>query len=558
MKSITTLLLALTLCNGFTSVSKNLDKGFKTLSRNKPDKALQKFNNALEENPDCALCLYGAALIISDSTNSYYNLEKAYKLIHQAIDLMKANKVVQLPDFSNAHIDPNELDKLASNIEHEQYIHLNINDIVAFSTYVEKHHNAVTLDLFTEHRNKLGYLKALNLNTIESYNSFIIKYPQASDNMNARVRRNKLAFDLAKNSKDVHALDEFIKNYPDAEQSTEAKTIRNQWAYIALLENETELDQIKIEKQDIELKHNLAEIEIHKAHKETLLVGLALLGIVLGLSFYGYLIKRKTNKKISEQKDDIEQKNEHIINSLKYARYIQHAILPNINTIKSNFEDALIYYKPKDIVSGDFYWFYEIDDKKIIAAIDCTGHGVPGAFMSMIGNTLLNLIVKTKRITEPDKILFELRKEVIKALAQNESQEQNDGMDIALTVIEGKKVTYSGAYSPLIHISEGETYIRKADRMPIGTHYQSDEKPFIGHQFEVKKGDWIYLYTDGYQDQFGGTDDKKFTSKRFKKLLANLSTKDALEQSILLEKERINWQGKTAQTDDITIIGFKI
>jgi len=557
MKSFITLALLFSLFTSTASTSKNLDKGFKTLSKNKPDKALVKFNNALKENPDCALCLYGVALIISDSTNSHYDLERAYKLIHQAIDLIGTNDLVQLPDFNDAHVDPHELAKLASTIEHQQYEHLDVNDLLAFSAYVKLHHNAITLDSFKEHRDKLGYLQALELNTIESYNTFIKKYPQATDNLNARVRRNKLAFEKAKGSKDVHALDEFIKKYPQAKQTSEAITIRNQWAYIALLEKEKELTQIKIEKQGVELKNNLVEIEIHKAQNETLIVGLFLMVLVLGLAFYGYLMKRKANRQISQQKNDIEKKNLQIIDSLKYARYIQQAILPSVDSIKSKFKDAFVYYKPKDIVSGDFYWFYEIDNKKILAVIDCTGHGVPGAFMSMIGNTLLNLIVKTKKITAPDQILFELRKEVIKSLAQNEKQEQHEGMDITLVVVEDLLVSYSGAYNPLVHISGTENNVIKANRMPIGTQLKSDDKPFTAHQFTVKQGDVLYLYSDGYQDQFSSDDDKKYGSKKFRQFLQELSSSDSTNQLKKLDQEQKNWQKDTNQTDDITIMGLK-
>lgn len=554
MKSYISFLL-ITLIS-FGGLSNNLDKGFKTLSKNKPDKALIKFSKSLGKNSDCALCMYGIALIISDSSNNDYNLERAYSLIHKAIDLVNDNKAVQLPAFSVSHIDLLELEKLAQNIEHQQYEHLPINDFIAFSYYIETHHNALTLETFTAHRNRLGYLKALEENTIEAYNEFIEKFPDAKDVIDARVRRNQLAFDLAKESKDVHKLDQFIKDYPEAKQVPEAKHFRNQWSYITLLEREQELDKIALEKQNIEIKKNEAEIDTQKAQNTTLTISLILTAVILGLAFYGFIITKRSNNKISEQKNVIEEKNTHIINSLNYAKYIQDAILPSTDYINSNFADAFVLYNPKDIVSGDFYWFHEIDSKRIIAVVDCTGHGVPGAFMSMIGNTLLNKIIKTKGILDPATILFELRKEVISTLEQNNKKEQNDGMDISLAIIENQKVQFAGAFNPLIHISKQETKVYKADRMPIGRYHKKDDTPFTKHEFSVKQGDAVFIYSDGYHDQFGGTEDKKFGSKRFKNLLQEISSLKANDQQFKLEQELKQWQGDTPQTDDVTVIGL--
>ncbi len=269
------------------------------------------------------------------------------------------------------------------------------------------------------------------------------------------------------------------------------------------------------------------------------------------------LALKKSNKVLSEQKVIIESKNKDITASITYAKRIQDAILPAKDTIKKYLKHTMVFYKPRDIVSGDFYWFRHINGFSYLAAVDCTGHGVPGAFMSMIGNTLLNKLIPN--YNTPAQILNEMKKEVINTLDQTGAGDQKDGMDVALCVIDHKKKTvqYAGAYNPLYLIRNGEMIVTKADRMPIGSFIAGFDRDFTNHTIELKRNDTIYIASDGFQDQFGKDDDKKYSSKQFKNFLLKIHEFDMEEQEALLDKELKEWKGDTDQLDDILVIGVK-
>lgn len=260
-----------------------------------------------------------------------------------------------------------------------------------------------------------------------------------------------------------------------------------------------------------------------------------------------------------KQEQIITQKNKDITDSISYARKIQHAILPNDGLIKSHLPHSFVLYMTKDIVSGDFYWFSHLDGFSIIAAVDCTGHGVPGAFMSLIGYNLLNKIVNEEKITDPKEILFQLNRGVLDALHKNES-ESKDGMDIAICKINHKENTleYGGAMRPLWIINSGVLTEIKADKIPIGTK-QTDRNEVIvytTHTVSINKGDSFYIFTDGYADQFGGANDKKYSTGKFKELLLNNSKLDFFSQERNVKSEHLKWKGGNEQVDDILLIGF--
>lgn len=279
------------------------------------------------------------------------------------------------------------------------------------------------------------------------------------------------------------------------------------------------------------------------------------------------IIKQKTAE-VVKQKEEIELKNKDITDSINYAQKIQEAILPSDLDIKKHLPENFVLFKPKDIVSGDFYWFSKKEDKAFIAAADCTGHGVPGAFMSMIGNSLLNEIVNDRGVDEPAKILQQLKEGVIKSLKQTgEAGKQKDGMDIALCAFDFKnnKLEFSGAYNPLIRIREGELEETRSDRMPIGIYSDDGGRKFTNYELEMKKGDMYYFFTDGYVDQFGGPKGKKFMGKRFKMLLKEIyqlpmkNQKQKLDEVVEGWKSYVMADGSTyEQMDDILVIGVKV
>ncbi|MCB1176998.1 MAG: cyclic nucleotide-binding domain-containing protein [Leptospiraceae bacterium] len=274
--------------------------------------------------------------------------------------------------------------------------------------------------------------------------------------------------------------------------------------------------------------------------------------------------EQKKNLEISYK--EIEEKNYHITQSISYAKKIQKSILPTKDLILQSLPDSFILFRPRDVVSGDFYWFYEHKDKKnknnnftIIAAVDCTGHGVPGALMSMIGNGLLNDIVKVRKITNPSEILNELNIGVEIALNQKRT-DIRDGMDIALCKIIPfkKEIQFSGAMNSLYYIGNNHFSEIKGERKSIGGGNSDSIKEFKLHTIKLTSSTIIYIYSDGYMHQFGGEHNKKFSSRKFKELLFNIHNLPMPEQKFILEKEMVEWMGQNDQLDDMLVIGVKI
>jgi serine phosphatase RsbU (regulator of sigma subunit) len=266
------------------------------------------------------------------------------------------------------------------------------------------------------------------------------------------------------------------------------------------------------------------------------------------------------NEEITAQKEMIEEKNTSITASITYAEKIQSAVLPPDDFFKENLSDYFIFFRPRDIVSGDFYWGANKNGRLVIVAADCTGHGVPGAFMSMLGTAFLNEIVADMEYPESHRILDQLRRNVIEAMRQTgEEGEAKDGMDIALCVLDSKKMKlqYSGAFNPLYYIKNNELLLIKADRMPIGIH-QIQSAGFTKNDLELKPGECFYLFSDGFADQFGGPEGKKFKNKAFQELLLANHHKSMTEQKRLLEETFDEWKKDFDQIDDVLVMGVRV
>lgn len=269
----------------------------------------------------------------------------------------------------------------------------------------------------------------------------------------------------------------------------------------------------------------------------------------------------KQKEEIEKQRDEIAEHQKNITDSIKYAKRIQTAILPADDYIEQNLPDSFILYLPKDIVSGDFYWMNTNENEVYIAAVDCTGHGVPGAFMSIVGNNQLNYAVNVKNARKPSEILNELNKGVTNSLKQKRGKYSvKDGMDIALCAInfEQKKIQFAGAYNPLYLIRNGEFQKIKGDKFPVGSFYGEELQEFTNHEFNLEKGDVIYIFSDGFADQFGGPDGRKYMYKPFRELLISIHEKPMEEQKQILHETLIEWQGDEVQVDDILVIGVRI
>ncbi len=265
------------------------------------------------------------------------------------------------------------------------------------------------------------------------------------------------------------------------------------------------------------------------------------------------------NKLLEGTFKELDDAYSNITASINYAKRIQEAMLPQVESIEAVFQDCFVLFKPRDIVSGDFYWFTQKNNKIIIAAIDCTGHGVPGAFMSMIGNDLLHQIVDMREILHADQILNELHRGVRTILKQGES-ENRDGMDVALCVIDKEQgiMEFAGAHNPILVIQNGETKYVKADKMAIGGYQREGERIFQKKVFSIEQETTFYIYSDGYQDQFGGPSGRKFMAKRMRQILCELYDKPMKRQKRVLDRIINFWMKGHPQLDDILIMGIKI
>ena len=269
-------------------------------------------------------------------------------------------------------------------------------------------------------------------------------------------------------------------------------------------------------------------------------------------------VKERTSEVI-KQKAIIEEKNKDITDSIKYAKKIQQAIAPNIDEFNKNFIDSFILYKPKDIVSGDFYWFEHFADTTVFAAADCTGHGVPGAFMSLICSDIMYKVVYDQKITSPADALKLIDDKLVQLIRKSSESSANDGMDIALCSYSKNDsiLNYAGAHRPILIIRNGEILEYRPNKFSIGGH-STEGKHFDLNQIQVYPGDQIYLVTDGYADQFGGDKGKKFKFKNLKELILSVSEKPMLEQKMIIDETFESWKGGLEQVDDVCLIGVKI
>ena len=270
--------------------------------------------------------------------------------------------------------------------------------------------------------------------------------------------------------------------------------------------------------------------------------------------------RKKTEQQLILKNKELEQHNKDMVDSIQYASRIQEAILPDVQKIKDTFKDAFVLYEPKDVVSGDYYFFYKRLNKVFVAAVDCTGHGVPGALMSIIANGILKEVIIKKGLEEPSEILYALDEELFLALNKQKNEGvTHDGMDVALGVFDlaANTLTYSGAFRPMILVRGQEIIEFEANRFPIG-FYGDVAKKFVSRKIDLLENDTFYFFTDGYCDQFGGEQKKKFNRKRFKELLLSAGSMEMDEQESFLQYALLNWRQEEEQMDDILVMGVRI
>lgn len=412
------------------------------------------------------------------------------------------------------------------------------------------------------------------------------------DSLNLKRERLLLRKELFK-----QALAQIEKDKLSAHSSVDSAMIKEREARLFFMQQELMLAEQELERVNNELKLRDLEIKNKNNILISLLIGLVLLLMLLYITFKSYKTKKKNsevllqknkiinqrneeintqnneliqrNEEIRAQKEEIEGQKSEIIASINYAQRIQKALLPISNEISDALYEHFVLYKPCNIVSGDFYWFKKIKNFLVIATADCTGHGVPGAFMSMLGIAFLNEIVTRRSMDSSAEILNRLRNRVKKSLHQHgKFNETNDGMDISLYIIneETLELQFSGAYNPLYIVRKtnqndsnnrnGELIELKADKQPIAVYLI--EKEFTTQQFQLQKNDCLYSFSDGYADQFGGSDGRKYKSRKFKELILANYEQPMDKQREVLENEFNNWKGNHEQIDDVLVMGIRI
>jgi len=343
--------------------------------------------------------------------------------------------------------------------------------------------------------------------------------------------------------------------------------------------------QVSKKQEEVDKQKMLNEKQVEEAQKQSTRLKFLMGGVfalLLLAAFFIWNIKQKknANAKLSKQKAEVEQQREEInaqheeiyqqnmalteheneiTGSIQYAQNIQKAILPSDELISSMLNEHFILYLPKDIVSGDFYWLKQIKNFTIVVVADCTGHGVPGAFMSMLGSSFLSEIITRRSLDSAGQNLDRLRSKIKKALKQTgEEGSSRDGMDLSLFIIDNEslELQFSGAYNSLIIIRNEELIQLKADRQPVAIY--SIEKPFSTQKLQLQKGDCIYAFSDGFADQFGGELGKKYKTSNFKKLLKKISHKPMTEQNLLLNQVFHDWRGTSSQIDDVLVMGMRV
>ncbi|MBA4241876.1 MAG: hypothetical protein C0448_14215 [Sphingobacteriaceae bacterium] len=530
------------------------------ISLGKLDNAIQYFERALKiayelDNKNAiASCLISIGTIYSDKKDYPKSLDYYF----QSLKLFQEVK--------------NE-DAIATNYNNIADSYLNLKEYNKSLQYITK-----AAELYEQTGNIYGQSLALNnigdyyysvgnqAKAIEYFKQGLEKGKliEANEHMLASYKGMAKAYKKLGDYKSALEVHELFQQLNDSIYSIESiKQISEMQEKFDTEKKEREIDLLK---KDKKIKED-ALYEQSLINRAIVIVGILLLLLTIVL-IWAFIQKRKANQILDLKNSKIEiayntigLQHKDIKDSINYAKKIQEAILPPDKFIKENLPNSFVYYAPKDIVSGDFYWVDQIDNKVLFGAVDCTGHGVPGAFMSIVGHNLLEKAINEFKLSQPALILNSLSQGIVKTLHQSENETGlKDGMDIALCSINfnTKKLEYAGAYNPLYIIRNGQLIQINSDKKAIGNYNHEKTDEYTHHEFDLLKGDTIYVFTDGYADQFGGPKGKKFKYKSLQQLLISIHDKDMNEQKTILEETFSNWKGNLEQVDDILIMGVRV
>lgn len=507
---------------------------------------MQQYNNAF--------VYYGKALALSNELKNNYQISLVLKNIGNVYQQLNNNDTALI--YYQKTLAINE--ELADSIGMAVTL-MNIGEVYRTQKNYEKsiHYCGKALEIHEKLRNEIEIARTLhNLGVLEYENNNYEKgiellkkslnIADSIENKDLTILGNQALAEAYYKKGDYKSAYEHYKIHSAVKDS-----VFNESSTKAIAEMQTKYETDKKEQQ-IEL------LTKDKRNQETLrnalIVGVLLLLIVAALAYNRYRIKQKANIEIA-------QKNKEINESISYAKRIQTSFLTSEKYIAKHLSDYFILYAPRNVVSGDFYWLMEKNNNLYVCTADCTGHGIPGAFMSLISMGILNEIIYSKtHISHTDDILNELRRIIILAVnPEGSSEEARDGMDAVLARFDFQKMEmeYSAANSSFYVIRNGELLIFKPDKMPVGKHIGT-EKPFTRNLISIQKGDCIYTFSDGFADQFGGVDDKKFQTKRLKKMFMDNYQKPMNVQKEIYAQTLKEWQGTNEQVDDILVMGVRV
>ncbi len=468
-------------------------------------------------------------------------------------------------------------------------------------TYVLQGHNEEALSLLDEvletaeqHGDILLRARSLlelgkayyNLSELDQSFAFLNEAAQQARGLKgtyANVILQECYLNLAKYYNQIGNLEEALVNFRRYSLEQERMYQEQASRQVAEMQTVYEVDEktSRIESLQQQSKIRGLEYDQRKLVNYVLISGILFL-FGLGLVFYSkYRLKIQANRKLEKQKASINQQRQKIEKqrdeivlksqlleensrdikaSIEYARRIQMSLLPARNELKHLFPESLIFFQPKDIVSGDFYWLHETEDTVILSVLDCTGHGVPGAFMTVLANTILNQLALEDKMTSPNVVLTLMDTHIREALRQQDAENpNNDGLDMAVCFIDRQTLvmSYSGAQMPMYYFKQGALHQLNPDRYFIGGAYYP-EKCFTNQTLQLCSGDTFYLASDGFQDQFGGPKDKKFMRRRFKEMLTVLQSQHVAQQHQQIERTFYEWKGQQVQTDDVLVVGVRV
>lgn len=516
------------------------------------DKALEAFKKcyslalAVNDSASIALSSFG----IGNIYGTLGNMDSAMKYLNYALPAFATQKYTYAEAMTYTLIGQLK----ATEKKYDESLHSLEKAMILFKTIGQAYGISVTYQSIGRTFEDMGDKKNALSNYLLGYEMNLKR--NAYDNLKESCASISSLYKSLGDHK--NALD-FHEKYMDYKDSVFNDQSRKQ-----LLEVETRYQTEKKEKE-IRLKN----LELEKSNEDVknrtlfLYLSLGVSFIFLLMSFFVFMQfkeKKRANSEILFQKNIIEEKNKSITDSIRYAQYIQEAILPDDDMTYQLLGESFVLYRPKDIVSGDFYWIAAVGDYTYVAVVDCTGHGVPGAFMSMIGHNALRNAIKGTSGLQTSEILSFLQKEVVELFRNNYNNSSvRDGMDISLVRMNRKnmKLQFSGANNPLCIVNNKNLKEYKGDKMGISAHKENMNFEFKTHDIDLQKGDSVYIFSDGYADQFGGSKGKKFKYKQLQQLLATCSHLPMNEQKKLLDQTIEEWKGDLEQVDDILIIGLR-